>query len=71
MKAIRHRWLEDADNDPFNTAGMAQNNWGQVSDEGKARWERRRGWRERTLRWRGKCNRKEQYEDEYADRSSC
>jgi len=67
VKTIR-RWFEGADNDPFNATGMMENNWGQISDERKARWERRHTWRERPLRWRGKCNRKEQYENEHADR---
>jgi hypothetical protein len=67
MKTIRRRWLEEVDNDPFNSTGMMENNWGQISDERKARWERRHTWRERPLRWRGECNRKEQYENEHAD----
>jgi hypothetical protein len=68
MKTIRQAWVGELDEDPFNARAMMENNWGQISDERKARWERRHAWRERPLRWPGKCNRKEQYENEHADR---
>ena len=67
MKTIREIQFERED-DPFNATGMMENNWGQISDERRPRWERRRTWRERPLRWQGKCNREEQYENEHADR---
>ena len=54
--------------DPFNARAMMENNWGQISDERKARWERRRAWREGDLPWRRECSRKERYENERADR---
>lgn len=57
MKTIRETRFED---DPFNSTGMMENNWGQIPDERKARWERRHTWRERPPRWQGKYNRKEQ-----------
>jgi hypothetical protein len=67
MKMITEAQFERED-DPFNATGMMENNWGQISDERKARWERRHAWRERPLRWRGKRTRKEQYENEHANR---
>ena len=67
MKTIRESQFEQAE-DPFNAIGMMENNWGQISDERKARWERRHAWREPPMRWRSKRDRKEQYESDCADR---
>jgi len=70
MKTMRCARFEEAGNDPFNATGMLENNWGQIFDERKARWERRHMWRERPLGWRDKRSRKEQYQTERADRQS-
>ena len=66
MKTIRETQFEE--DNPFNARAMMENNWGQTFNERRTRRDRRRTWHESPLRWRGKCNRKEQYENEPADR---
>src|SRR5688572_208879 len=57
MKTVGEQWLEEVENDLFNTAGMMENNWGQPERSRRRDRCERCTWHERRLRWRGKGSR--------------
>jgi hypothetical protein len=63
-----HRSQFEREDDPFNATGMMENNWGQISDERKAVGNAAIRWRERPRGGGTERTRKEQYENEHANR---